>query len=121
MRYAVAVWEGSTEQRVVFGEGQGQGTGGSGIGPMGAERLVVGVIDDRVTDRPVLCLPDELDGFLLRQCGEDGADARGQVGPDGQHGARAEAGAHCVEVLRRDSVPACGIANAAFLKEQGMP
>ncbi|WP_329271935.1 hypothetical protein [Streptomyces pseudovenezuelae] len=76
MRYAGAVWEGSTEQRVVFG---------------------------------------------LGQCGEDGADARGQVGPDGQHGARAEAGAHCVEVLRRDSVPACGIANAAFLKEQGMP
>ncbi|MCQ9134676.1 hypothetical protein [Streptomyces hilarionis] len=85
---------------------------------MGAERRGAGVVDDRVADRPVPRLPDELDGFPLRQRGQDGVDVRGQVGPDGQQGARAETGAHCVEVLLRDPVPAHGVANAAFLEEQ---
>lgn len=80
-------------QRVAFVEVHGQGAGRPRIGHQGGELLVLGVVDDRVADRPVLRLPNKLHGSLLWQRGEDRAYIGSQVGPDGQKGTRTEAGA----------------------------
>lgn len=89
----------STDKWTAFVGVEGQGASRSRVGHQGSELLVPGLIDGHVSDRSVLRLPDELDVPFGRQCGQDCADVGLQVGPDGQQGARAETGAHCVEVF----------------------
>ncbi|MGW4935419.1 hypothetical protein ACWEQH_20835 [Streptomyces sp. NPDC004166] len=50
--------------------------------------------------------------------GQDCADVGLQVGPDGQQGARAKTGAHCVEVFRGETVPACGVGDDGLFQSR---
>lgn len=64
---------------MAFVQVHGQGAGRPGVGHQTGELLILGVVDDRVSDRPVLRLPDELRGSLLWQRGEDRADIEVRV------------------------------------------
>lgn len=104
---------------MAFVEGQRQGAGRPRARHQSGQLLVVGLVDGHVADRSVRCLPDEVHGFVLGQCGKDRVDIRGEVevGPDGQERAWAERGANGVEVVLGEAVPAGGVAEVGLFQE----
>ncbi|MFD6491929.1 hypothetical protein ACFV99_12625 [Streptomyces sp. NPDC059944] len=119
-QYTVAVGYGSAKKWVAFVDVDGQGTGRSDAGHQRGEFFMLGVVDDRVSDRPVgvsqTNSADSSFGSVARTASTSGFRS-------GQTVSR-ERGLRAVRTVVRLSgvrVEACSVADVALLQEYCLP